>query len=142
MDGRAFCQMEAVLEVNSKIPQQCIQKIYRDPRCSQFVHDVVSVIEKKMLLVLSSGVSRSSARDLLPRFQSFYNKCKEDPSGSYTTKGIPQEDAPFNEPPLVQIFLNTTARRKIANVWPTLSSITPGTPIQKSMDPEEFSKMD
>ncbi|OTA99818.1 hypothetical protein M426DRAFT_67110 [Hypoxylon sp. CI-4A] len=51
-------------------------KMHRHPRCTQFVHDFLDLIETKMLIVETEVEKRARTKELLDSLERFNNQCK------------------------------------------------------------------
>lgn len=121
-------------------PLQWFDKLHGQSTCSQFIHDVLNIIEKNMLVVLSQSRTRSSSKDLRKEFQTIYEQCLDDEE--YCLKGVPQPRL-FRAATAVEVPLNKTARTTIEDYGIVLPPHgTNERAPRKSMLPAQLEKLD
>ncbi|WXC63386.1 hypothetical protein SNK03_009208 [Fusarium graminearum] len=122
-----------------------ILKLRQHVNCSPFVHEVLDIVEQKMLVVLSTGKTRSSSGDLRGQFQQIAKRCKSEPD---YTQGRPWTQKELKEARdhieqntvAVRVVPNDTARTLMETFRVPLLSHTGRTEMSYTGD--HFSKMD
>ncbi|RYP68386.1 hypothetical protein DL769_005514 [Monosporascus sp. CRB-8-3] len=88
--------------------------------CSEFVDDVIDVIDREMIVVLGKGNKRTYADKLEPKFAGFYDRCnKEGKSYCVVRVKQPRESKPLDP---VEALLNEKAQLTIEDKKPNLSA--------------------
>lgn len=72
-----------------------IERLHADPKCTQYLHDLLNIVEKDMLIYETSPQSSSSVRripckDLQVRLCRMLQKCRESPD--YGSTGVPRRE--------------------------------------------------
>ncbi|KAM0398835.1 hypothetical protein ACHAPZ_007800, partial [Fusarium culmorum] len=88
-----------------------ILELRQHANCSQFLHEALNIIEQKMLVVLSTGKTRSSSGELRKEFERISRRCN---SEREYTQGKPLTEKELREA-RDQIKQNTVAVRAIPN---------------------------
>ncbi|KAH7150951.1 kinase-like domain-containing protein [Fusarium sp. MPI-SDFR-AT-0072] len=67
-----------VAQVKPEVTEWILQ-LHQHPKCSEFIHDALDVVEQEMLAVLSADMKRSSSEKLLKEYEKLSQKCKSTP---------------------------------------------------------------
>ncbi|KAI6755658.1 hypothetical protein QX201_012296 [Fusarium graminearum] len=122
-----------------------ILQLRQHPNCSPFLHEVLGIIERKMLVVLSTDKTRSSSGELCKEFERISRRCN---SEREYTQGKPLIEEKLREA-RNQIDQNTVAVRAIPNkharaLIGTLQALLPSHTgrTEMSYNRDQFEKMD
>jgi len=114
-------------------------KLHAHPDCTKFIHDVLDVVEKEMLIVLSQGRERSLSGPLRDKFRKMQDRCMDQNDHDYAIKPTPEERE-FKKPVAVEAILDTVteeAKQQTRKRLPEYDG-----PRQPSMRPEDLARMD
>ena len=115
-------------------------KLHNNPKCSQFVHDALDIIQNEMLVVLSQDRKRSLSGPLKKKFGDLYSTCMNDSDVDYCTKGDPQRRL-VRYGTGVTVIPSENAETEIKNKQPDFQTYK-GETTRESMRPEQFENMD
>ena len=120
-----------------------MNNLHSNKNCSQFIHDVLNVIEKEMLVVLSEHKKRSSSGVLRGKFEHFYSRCMDPQDQDYCTKGAPVPlPKVFKAATGVGVILNETAQKLMEDYPLDIETEIHTERIRESMKPEDLAKID
>ncbi|RYP54404.1 hypothetical protein DL768_000821 [Monosporascus sp. mg162] len=107
-------------------------------QCSEFVDDVIDVIDREMIVVLGKGNKRTYADKLEPKFAGFYDRCiKEGERYCVVRVKQPRESKPLRP---VEALLNEKAQMTIEDKKPNLSAHSGA--VSKSLSADDFRRLD
>ncbi|KAM5341700.1 hypothetical protein ACJ41O_014731 [Fusarium nematophilum] len=117
---------------------QWIQHLRSLPRCSQFVRDVLDLIENEMLVVLEANRARSPSGLLLAKLEAIQSKCR-DPAYCLQ-QAPPQRRDAARGAPAVEANLNDFAKQMLEDHHVRLPFHIGRT--NKPLTPEELARLD
>ncbi|KAI1370663.1 kinase-like domain-containing protein [Hypoxylon crocopeplum] len=99
-------------------------KMHRHPHCTQFVHEFLDLVERKMLIVETNVRKRERSGELLEHLRNFNNLCQKDGAETYCLDSVPY-DTPLivRASTIAEGPLNETARDNIIRSRTTLRSV-------------------
>lgn len=114
-----------------------MSELHGEPNCSPWIHDLLDLIEKHMLLVPSPEIQRKSAHYLLGQLQVMDQKTSDE---EYCSAKKPQDRLrTWTKPIGVLSGLNETARRHVNHVKPKLDTFnSEGRILHRSLMPNEW----
>ncbi|KAF4894121.1 putative cyclin-dependent kinase 8 [Colletotrichum viniferum] len=105
-DGRVFGTGALVKQKVTR----WFEGLHNHQRCTGFAHDILKLVQDKMLIVESATRKRAGSKDILVELETLVNRCSAD--NSYCTKperwDLPDES--MNEQPAVMVILSTDAQ--------------------------------
>ncbi|KAJ4388599.1 hypothetical protein N0V93_006057 [Gnomoniopsis smithogilvyi] len=118
-----------------EVVSRTMSELHGDPKCTDWIHDLLDLVEKHMLLVVSPEHQRKSASYLAAELREMDRKMSD---MEYCLSRKPEDRlARWTEPPGVLSELNETARRSVAQVRPELNTYR-GTQLHRSLMPNEW----
>ncbi|RYP39336.1 hypothetical protein DL767_002247 [Monosporascus sp. MG133] len=106
--------------------------------CSEFVDDVIDIIEREMIVVLGKGIKRTYADKLEPKFAGFYDRCNKEGEGYCVVRvKQPRESKPLCP---VEALLNEKAQLTIEDKKPNLSAHSGA--VSKTLSAVELERLD
>ncbi|KAK3313296.1 kinase-like domain-containing protein [Apodospora peruviana] len=127
-----------VAQVKEEVTKWFI-KLHAHERCTDFIHDVLDIIENKMLLVLSQGKVRAKSEVLRRDFNDIHARCMDERRLNYAMTPTPAT-RPFRRQTAVEAELDKVALETIGMSGVGLAAYEGNT--RKSLLPEEFQMMD
>lgn len=109
-----------------------MSELHNDPLCSQWVHDLLDLIESDMLVVLSKEHTRKSSQLLLDKLRDMDNRAQS--SEQYSTGPAPQDRTPYWRPQVGTIAeLNEAAQKHVFDNG-TVTHKSDERPLQQAED--------
>lgn len=88
-----------------------ITELHKHPNCTQFTHDLLDLVEKDMLVVLSPDQQRQRSPYLFDKLSAISKKCQSQDQG-YVLAPVPySSDWKYEGPPGTLAQLNKEARK-------------------------------
>lgn len=116
-----------------------IDGLHNHPKCTDFVHDLLNIIEKDMMVVLSVDRQRKRSPDLLKKLNDMNQKCLDDVD--YCMKKTPFRRM-FRAPTGTQAPLNENAMKMAKKMQGRLSTHVPVRPVHKTLGENELKNVD
>lgn len=119
-----------------------MNELHDAPKCTPWIHDLLDLIEKDMLLVLSSGNTRKDAPYLLAKLREMDSRAQS--SASYCVDRKPQNRlSVWTKPPGVLSELSHAAQRHVKEVKPSMDIYNlEGMHLHRSLRPSEWNKLE
>jgi serine/threonine protein kinase len=117
---------------------QWIVRLHADPMCTQFIHELLDLIENKMIIVITPGHERIRSGDLLVKLSEMCDKVS-DPESSYGSKPCPKKQ-PLKECLPVDALLISRTKDLVKDN--SLQVDTYQGKTQTSKTPDEFRAME
>jgi hypothetical protein len=86
--------------------------LHAQTNCTQFIHDVLEIVEDKMVIVLAQDQRRATSNELKRVFQRINNNCTSEKSFGYCLRGIPKHLTVQPTTP-VKVTLNDNAQNLV-----------------------------
>ncbi len=118
--------------------------LHNHPQCTNFIHDILDIVETKMIVVLSKSRTRASSDKLRAEFENLHSLCMDDSNTDYCLKGAPRPLPPSRAATAVEANLTEIAKLTIAELQPDLPSHDPSLDgkIRKAMRSEQLENID
>lgn len=100
-----------VLMIKESVTKR-LQDFHNHPGCTSFVHELLDLIQKEMIVVLSGSKVRARADVLLAKLDIMHRKAMDESQIDYITKDCPR-DNPNIDVVAVEAIFNNTARERV-----------------------------
>ncbi|CAO2653795.1 Nn.00g032060.m01.CDS01 [Neocucurbitaria sp. VM-36] len=117
--------------------REWIRKLHNLPTCTNYFHDLLDLIETKMVITLSQGQNRISSPRLLTTLEQMHKRVI-DPMDGYGRQSNPRKQS-IREPEPVDANLNIMAKKMVFDRKPALSTHKGWT--QKPKSKQELERM-
>jgi hypothetical protein len=117
-----------------------IDNLHNHPNCTDYIHELLEIIEKDMMIVLSVDRERKRSPELLKKLDHMNQKCKDDVD--YCMKKTPTRRT-FQAPIGTEARLSENAMKMVKqnSMLEKLSTHVPKRPVQKSLREDELEKV-
>ncbi|OTA91127.1 hypothetical protein M434DRAFT_356864 [Hypoxylon sp. CO27-5] len=98
-------------------------ELHRNDHCTQFVHDFLDLIERKMLIVETDVKKRARTNELLQRLQTFHSLCHGQDAQAYCVRAAPDQTRLIVPTTIAKGPLNETVEDNIRRSRITLRKV-------------------
>ncbi|CAN9195088.1 unnamed protein product [Alternaria sp. RS040] len=115
-----------------------IARIHADRSCTRFIHDLLDLIEEKMLVVIAPDSERIGSSELYAELDKMYTRVCN-PTDNYCQRPCPEEKRVAKDSVPVDACLSEQALGLVRRTNPRLKSVTGETRLSKT--PDQFRAM-
>lgn len=120
------------------IAWQWIAALHATSTCTQYFHELLDLIEQRMIIAPASGTGRIRSTELLEKLETMYRKVSDESNGYCRIRCPQKRDTKI--PERMNAQLHNEARHTIATQKPRLSTYRG--PVSGSMTPQELEHID